>query len=44
MCFHKWLKIEEKPHETYRDYSGFRVGIFKCRCSKCGKIKNKKFY
>lgn len=44
MCiFHDWVKIEKEPHEIYFDYSGNRVGIFRCRCKKCGKIRNKKF-
>ena len=27
----------------YWDYSGIHVGVFKCQCKKCGKIRKKKF-
>lgn len=43
MCWHKWIKIERNPHKEYYDYSGFRVGVFRCYCTKCGKIKDRKF-
>lgn len=42
-CIHNYIKIEEQPHYTYYDYTGFKVGVFKCRCTKCGKISNRKF-
>lgn len=44
ICFHSWQKIEKQPHETYIDISGFRVGVFKCMCIKCGKVKNRKYF
>lgn len=40
-CIHEWIKLESKPHFTYWDYDGYHVGIFRCKCKKCGKIKNK---
>ena len=43
-CIHEWIKLESKPHFTYWDYSGYHVGIFHCKCKKCGKIKAKKYY
>ena len=43
LCLHQYEKIELEPSSTYFDYTGFKVGVFKCRCSKCGKIKYKKF-
>ena len=42
LCLHEWAKI--KKLYDYWDYSGFHVGVFKCRCKKCGKEKNRKFY
>lgn len=43
-CNHDYAKLEMKPHFVYYDYTGFKVGVFKCRCTKCGKISNRKFY
>ena len=40
---HEWIKIEEKPFYDYWDYSGYHVGVFRCKCKKCGKLRNKKF-
>ena len=44
ICFHTFAKMEKKPHHTYIDYSGYRVGVFKCYCTKCGLVRNRKFY
>ena len=44
ICIHEWEKAEDKPHEDYWDYSGHHVGVFKCRCKKCGAEKNRKYY
>ena len=41
--FHKWEKVEAEPHSTYYDYSGWHVGIFKCQCKICGKMRNRKY-
>ena len=43
-CIHEWVKLEPNPHFTYWTYCGHHVGIFWCRCKKCGKIKKKKYY
>ena len=43
-CSHDYSKIETEPHLVYYDYTGFKVGVFKCKCVKCGKISNLKFY
>lgn len=42
-CKHEYEKIEEKPNYDYFDYSGFHVGVFLCRCKKCGKKRERKF-
>ena len=42
-CIHEWIKQEEQPHKDYYDYSGYHVGVFKCKCNKCGKIRNIKY-
>lgn len=39
---HNWQKV--KLVKEYYDYSGYRVGVFQCKCNNCGKIKNRKFY
>ncbi|MFR1346920.1 MAG: hypothetical protein ACLSBC_12970 [[Clostridium] scindens] len=41
-CNHEFEKI--KLIREYYDYSGFRVGVFKCRCKKCGKECYKKYF
>lgn len=41
---HSWVKVSKTPIKTYVDYNGFGVGVFECICSKCGKIKLKKYY
>lgn len=41
-CIHEWEK--QDLVSEYFDYSGFKVGIFNCKCRKCGKVKNKKYY
>lgn len=41
-CTHNYEQIYRV--RTYIDYSGFPVEIWKCRCKKCGKEKNKKFW
>ena len=41
---HEWEKLEDEPHDIYYDYCGFKVGIFRCRCNICGKIRNVKFW
>ena len=43
ICIHEWTKTEKEPHEDYWDYSGYHVGVFKCKCSLCGKVKNRKY-
>ena len=43
ICIHDYVKTSNQPIRTYCDYSGFRIGVFKCKCVKCGKIKEKKF-
>lgn len=42
-CDHKWVKLEKQPHEI-RYIADFKVGIFKCMCTKCGKIVNRKYW
>ena len=42
LCLHEWAKT--KKLYDYWDYSGFHVGVFKYKCKKCGKEKNRKFY
>ena len=44
LCNHNFVKTELVPHSIYYDYSGFKIGIFKCYCTKCGKIKNRKYW
>lgn len=41
-CDHEWEQIQELY--SYVDYSCYMVHVIQCRCSKCGKIKNRKFY
>lgn len=41
-CRHNWEKI--RLVRKYIDYSGFEVVVFECKCTKCGKIKEKKFW
>lgn len=41
-CRHDWHKI--RMIDEYQDYSGFMVGVFECQCSKCGKIKLRKYW
>ena len=41
-CFHEWDKL--RFLYDYIDYSGFHVGVFECKCKKCGKIRNRKFW
>lgn len=43
-CIHEWHKTTDKPIYDYFDYSGYRVGVFLCKCNMCGKIRKKKFY
>ena len=40
---HEWGIVESQPNKTYFDYDGNMVLIYKCRCKKCGKEKNRKF-
>ena len=42
-CIHEWKKLADKPLYDYWDYSGIHVGVFKCQCGKCGRIRKKKF-
>lgn len=42
LCNHKWKK--EEFVRSYRDYSGFRVGVFRCKCKKCGLVEIRKYY
>ena len=45
MCFrHEWIRTESFPTQVYIDYSGNRVGLFRCQCKKCNKVKYRKFY
>ena len=39
---HEWEKV--KLIIEYFDYSGYKVGVFQCKCKNCGKTKNRKFY
>ena len=41
-CKHQWVRLYKV--QTYFDYSGFKVYVYKCMCSKCLKKKNKKFW
>lgn len=41
-CLHNWKQIEKLKHIGY-DYSGIEVLTAMCRCSKCGKKKERKF-
>lgn len=40
-CDHNYEKI--KFVYDYYDYFGWHVSVFECKCTKCGKIKRKKF-
>lgn len=42
VCHHKWILAHEV--ENYIDYSGYKVTVWRCYCSLCGKWKNKKFW
>ena len=42
LCIHEWEK--KKFVDEYHDYGGFKVGLFRCKCKKCGKIKLKKYW
>lgn len=42
LCIHKWKRSNKLVHH-YFDYSGFHVGVFECKCEKCGIKANKKF-
>ena len=42
-CKHDFIKLNEKPLYDYFDYYGWHVGVFKCKCKKCGKVRNRKF-
>ena len=44
MCLHEFVKMEKKPHKIRLDYSGFKIGTFKCFCVKCGKVADRDFY
>lgn len=41
-CNHEWEK--QSLLEEYFDVSGYKVGIFRCQCQKCKKIRNRKYY
>lgn len=41
-CFHEYERIEKPKHQKW-DYSGCEVLVAKCKCKKCGKIKEKQF-
>lgn len=41
-CNHKWILAHEV--ESYFDYSGYKVTVWRCVCPLCNKWKNKKFY
>lgn len=41
-CEHKWNP--EVEIDSYYDYSGFKVRVFECKCSKCGKRKTRKYW
>lgn len=41
-CDHDWVRIDEV--RTYWNFSGFKVRVYRCICSKCFKAKNKKFW
>lgn len=42
LCIHDWER--QVFIEEYYDYSGYRVTVIRCKCKKCGKVKNKKFW
>ena len=42
MCFHSWIRSNRLVYD-YFDYSGFHIGLFECKCEKCGKRANKKY-
>lgn len=42
-CIHEYNKTSQIPIYTYFDYSGYYVGVFLCKCKKCGKEKKIKF-
>lgn len=42
LCDHKWKK--EDLIRSYWDYNDFRVGVFRCKCKKCGKVQIRKYY
>ena len=37
---HEYLPIKKEPELTYID-SGMEFGVYKCKCSVCGKKKEK---
>lgn len=41
---HEWVRLSDKPLRDYWDWSGFHVYVFKCRCKKCGKERERKYY
>lgn len=42
---HDYQKINENDEPKYILHyaSGYQLGVFACKCSKCGKKKDKKF-
>lgn len=42
LCNHEWIFAHIV--ESYFDYSGYKVTVWRCYCPKCHKWKNKKFY
>lgn len=35
--------VDDKPIYAYYDYSGFHVGVFRCKCKKCGREMGRKY-
>lgn len=42
LCNHEWIFAHVV--ESYFDYSGYKVTVWRCYCPKCHKWRNRKFY
>lgn len=41
-CIHQWVK--NRFVYSYIDPSGYRIGVFECKCEICGKTCLRKYY
>jgi len=44
LCIHDWKRLKDEPEYDYFDDSGVKIGVFACKCVKCGKRMNRKYY